>query len=126
MTQFGWQLAGETGAAGNVAAPPSRTILFESKHLILSLLAGGASKVPPHLHASHDEFGCMLDGGGELWVADERLALAPGATWAIPRGTPHRAVFTAPFRIVAWFTPWDDPAQPDRVECTMESQVAGA
>jgi hypothetical protein len=31
-------------------------------------------------------------------------------------------VFTAAFRIVAWFTPWDDPAQPDRVECVMPSQ----
>jgi quercetin dioxygenase-like cupin family protein len=78
--------------------------------------------VPAHLHARHDEFGCMLEGAGQLWIGEEVLELVPGATWAIPQGTPHRGVFTAAFRIVAWFTPWDDPAQPDRVECVMPSQ----
>ena len=121
MTQpaFGWQLG---GATLDPAAAPSRTILFENERVILSLLAGGVSEVPAHLHARHDEFGCMLEGAGQLWIGAEVLELVPGATWAIPQGTPHRGMFTAAFRIVAWFTPWDDPAQPDRLECGMPSQ----
>jgi mannose-6-phosphate isomerase-like protein (cupin superfamily) len=118
MTQpaFGWQLVDRDGG---VPTAPSRTILFGNDRVILSLLNGGASEVSAHLHASHDEFGCMLEGAGQLWIGTQVLALRPGATWAIPQGTPHRAVFTATFRIVAWLTPWDDPDRPDRVDCMM-------
>jgi quercetin dioxygenase-like cupin family protein len=117
--RYSWQLGGETA---RTAAPVPRTILYEGPDTIVSLLAGGPSEVGAHLHATHDEFGHMLTGAGELWIADERIGLVAGTTWAIPRSTPHRAVFTSNFRVLAWFTPWDSPESPDRIMCSMPVQ----
>jgi mannose-6-phosphate isomerase-like protein (cupin superfamily) len=103
-------------AAGPAPEAASRSVLFESPAVTSFLLHGPAACVGAHLHEEHDELGIMIEGSGTLTIGDEVHEIGPGSTWAIPRQTPHSAEFTATFRILSWFTPWDDPANPDRVD----------
>ncbi len=49
--------------------------------------------VPTHQHP-HEQIGMVLEGGMDLWIADERRPLVHGDMYTIPANVPHGAATT--------------------------------
>lgn len=98
-----------------------RTPLFQGDAATMGVVAGPPAEVPLHLHREHDEFGYLISGVGRLRIGDATYDVEPGSAWGITRGTPHGAVFATDYRLLSWFTPADDPLDPDRVVLAAET-----
>jgi len=90
-------------------------VLTDSAEVTVLATTGNDASVPRHVHAHHDEFGLLVQGRGRVFIGDETHEVRPGSTWAIPRGVPHGGEYDGEFRVLVWFTPGEDLADPDRI-----------
>jgi len=58
-------------------------------------IAPGKLSCPPHCHSAEEEIFVVLDGGGELWLGDDRHPVRPGEVVARPAGTRVAHAFSA-------------------------------
>jgi mannose-6-phosphate isomerase-like protein (cupin superfamily) len=64
---------------------------------LLEFTAPPGSPGPPmHIHRRADETFHVLDGVLHMFVGEEKIDAAAGATVHVPRGTPHRFAYPAP------------------------------
>jgi quercetin dioxygenase-like cupin family protein len=93
------------------AAPPESLGAFASR-LVGTLTDASVhhveagKSVKPHFHRTHDEVVMILEGTGTMHIGDSSYALAPGATFLVPRGVIH-SVETGgtPLRAITVFAP---------------------
>src|SRR5258708_16646459 len=69
----------------------------------LSVIEPGAG-APTHFHNTADEVIIVLDGALEMWIGDQRPAVAADHTVSLPAGAPHGfvALGPGPARILAF------------------------
>jgi quercetin dioxygenase-like cupin family protein len=73
---------------------------------------GRGKTTPLHVHPRHDETIYVLDGEVIVHLDGVEHTAGPGATAAIPRGTPHALLVTSTSaRILAFVTPGDSNAE---------------
>lgn len=60
------------------------------------ILEEGQLPCPPHWHSMEEECFVVLEGGGEAWIGDERLAVSPGHVLIAPPGGPAHALCGGP------------------------------
>jgi quercetin dioxygenase-like cupin family protein len=76
---------------------------------------------PWHMHPHSEEASYLLEGQCRVRIGDDERVVSAGATWFVPRGTPHAFAVLSPIaRVLAIQTPgtagrfyWDasEPAQ---------------
>lgn len=87
----------------------------------------GGQPPPAHLHPAQDEHFEIVAGRLRVVRDGQETELGPGATWDVPRGTPHRMwnagsepvhaiwVTTPPMRTLEWFMVLDELQRAERV-----------
>ncbi|HEY7269708.1 MAG TPA: cupin domain-containing protein, partial [Dehalococcoidia bacterium] len=68
-----------------------------------------------HIHRTHDETICVVEGAGEFRIGDEVKSVKPGDVIVAPAGAIHGPTANSPeFVFLSVFAPEFDPANPDR------------
>lgn len=75
---------------------PIKVQPIETDSLASSFLIWIASEVKAHFHAGHTEYVVILEGSGEMMLADSSRSVKPGDLVYIPPGTPHSVEVTSP------------------------------
>ncbi len=100
---------------------PPPTTIFPNLHVkqlfatddVTGQLALGTA--PKHYHAGAAEIQIILDGSGQAWLGDRRVALRPGTMIVVPAGVAHSGTIDTSggkLRLVAFKTP---PQAPDDI-----------
>lgn len=91
-------------------------LLSRTAEATVSCLVGADAVVGLHRHDRHDEYGVLLAGSGALTIDGREQEVRAGSAWRIGRGVPHGGRYDGEYRVLVWFTPEEDPADPDRIE----------
>ncbi|MBK5655245.1 MULTISPECIES: cupin domain-containing protein [Bradyrhizobium] len=97
-------------------------------HLTVDVVYSPGGQLPPaHFHPAQDEHFKIIAGRLHIVIDGRKTELGPGATWDVPRGTPHRMwnagsepvhaiwVTTPPMRTLEWFMALDGLQRAGRV-----------
>jgi quercetin dioxygenase-like cupin family protein len=98
---------GEGGVAWNILGQTYKPMQHSEASFAFETLFPDGTFVPPHVHATQDEFIYMLDGKFELFLDGQTRFAGTGDLIRLPMGLPH-GIFNKsgqPVRALFWVAP---------------------